>query len=88
MQFETLILQVEYKFELVLSTIQLLLVLKRNSNIVEESIACLYKRLQRTTNNANVVQKEEKVVLVLNISTFQFKLATPIIYSIITMQHF
>jgi hypothetical protein len=81
-------LQVECKFGLVLSTIQLLLVLERNSNIVEESIARPCKRLQRTTNNANVVQKEERVVLVPNISTFRSGPATPIIHSVTTVQHF
>jgi hypothetical protein len=61
---ERLVPKVERDLVLVFRWIRLVLILKRNEVVVKEALVCLCQRLEGLPNNAKIIKKEHRVVLV------------------------
>ncbi len=63
-------------------------ILKSDRNIVEEPVISPRQRPQGKANDADVVEEEEGVVFVRNISRFGSRPSTPIIHCVKAVEHF
>lgn len=81
------ILQVEVEFGLVFPRIRHLPVLERDCNIVEEPAVGTRQRSQRKADDTNIIEEEQRVELVSDISRPRSRPATPIIHRVEAMKH-
>lgn len=63
-------------------------ILEGDGNVVKEPVVGLRQRSQGKTDDANVVEEEEWVVLVGNVSRSRSRLSTPVIHCIKAVEHF